>query len=51
MTDTDILAYVAAKVDAINQHNPWVIMTLTTGQSFTGLSLSECVLNAIAAGF
>lgn len=51
MTDTDILGYIAAKVEMINQHNTWVIMTLVTGQSFTGLTLSECVLNAIAAGF
>lgn len=51
MTDTQILAYVAANVIAIDQRNPLVIMTLTTGQSFTGFTLSACVLAAVAAGF
>jgi hypothetical protein len=51
MSDTDILAYIAANVSTIDQRNPMVIISLMTGQSFTGFTLSQCVLNAVAAGF
>ena len=51
MSDTDTLNYIGANVVAIDQRNTWVIMTLQTGQSFTGLTLSACVLAAVAAGF
>lgn len=51
MSDTDILNYVAANAMLIDQRNPLVILTITSGQSFTGFTLSACVVAAVAAGY
>lgn len=51
MTDTEILAWVGAKVRAIDQNNLQIIIVIWTGQSFTGLSIADAVTSAVAAGY
>lgn len=51
MTDTQILAYIAANVLSIDQSQTLVNIILRTGQAFQGLTLSDAVQAAVAAGF